>query len=81
MQGFQSGVGGMLSGEGRYHSGRCGHSGQEGARRVATLLHDAGVRTVKVWSPQQGFKDAREQYNPEEPCALVNDILRNCKPI
>lgn len=55
--------------------------GQEGARRVASMLHDAGVRTVKVWSPQQGFKDAREQYNPEEPCALVNDILRNCKPI
>lgn len=53
--------------------------GREGAARVSSLLCGAGAAAVKIWTPRHGYKDARSQYTPARPLALINDILARCK--
>ena len=56
-------------------------AGEKGSQRVADILHAAGVGTVKKWTPQDGFKDARQQFDLEHPQALVEDIMDRSEEI
>lgn len=50
-------------------------AGQQGANRIADMLHSAGVHVVECWQPQDGRKDARTAFDKNKPADLMRDII------
>ena len=50
-------------------------AGQQGADKIADILHAAGVTVVERWQPRNGCKDARSAFVKDKPANLMWDIL------
>lgn len=50
-------------------------AGQQGADKIADILHAAGVREIDRWQPRSGCKDARTAFDKNKPADLIRDIV------
>lgn len=50
-------------------------AGEQGASRIESMLHSAGVRLVYKWTPPAGLKDARAAFDKNKPADLMRDII------
>ena len=50
-------------------------AGQQGADKIADILHAAGVAEVERWQPLNGCKDARTAFDKNNPADLMRDVV------